>query len=84
MGSLAGKNALVTGGSRGIGRAIVERLADDGAAVVFSYVSDEAAANEVVAQVMAAGGEAHAVRADQGLLADVERLFDEADKRLGG
>ena len=44
MGQLTGKGALVTGGSRGIGRAIVERLAADGAAVVFSFVKNETAA----------------------------------------
>ena len=59
---LTGKGAVVTGGSRGIGRAIVERLALDGAEVVFTYRSDEAAATEVVAKVTAAGGVAHAVR----------------------
>lgn len=62
--SLAGKTALVTGGSRGIGRAIVERLARDGAQVVFSYQSNEEAAGAVVDQVRADGGTAHAVRAD--------------------
>jgi len=45
MGVLAGKGALVTGGSRGIGRAIVKRLAADGAGVVFSFIADEPAAN---------------------------------------
>tara|TARA_R110000850_G_scaffold139622_1_gene260884 strand:- start:408 stop:1172 length:765 start_codon:yes stop_codon:yes gene_type:complete len=47
-GGLAGKNALVTGGSRGIGRAIVERLASSGMDVTFTYLNNEAAANEVV------------------------------------
>src|SRR5580704_11416052 len=60
------KVALVTGGSRGIGRAVVERLARDGAAVIFSYQRDEEAANQVVESVAAAGGTAWAVRADQG------------------
>jgi short chain dehydrogenase len=45
-----GQGALVTGGSRGIGRAIVKRLAADGAGVVFSFIADEAAAQRVVAQ----------------------------------
>jgi 3-oxoacyl-[acyl-carrier protein] reductase len=55
MGALDGQGALVTGGSRGIGRAIVKRLAADGAAVVFSYLQNEAAAREVVREVHAKG-----------------------------
>ena len=51
---LSGRTALVTGGSRGIGRAVVERLARDGAAVVFSYASNRDAAAQVVAAVEAA------------------------------
>jgi 3-oxoacyl-[acyl-carrier protein] reductase len=84
LGSLAGKTALVTGGSRGIGRAIVERLAGDGASVVFSFVKDRGAAEEVVAGVRRAGGQAFAVQADQGETNDLERLFGEADRLLGG
>ncbi|HEY3646399.1 MAG TPA: SDR family oxidoreductase [Streptosporangiaceae bacterium] len=56
MGALDGQGALVTGGSRGIGRAIVKRLAADGAAVVFSYLQNEAAAREVVSEVTEDGG----------------------------
>ena len=56
MGALDGQGALVTGGSRGIGRAIVKRLAADGAAVVFSYRQNEAAAADVVREVAADGG----------------------------
>ena len=66
MGTLDGKGALVTGGSRGIGRAIVKRLAADGATVVFSYLENEAAAQSVVREVAEAGGRAFAVQADQG------------------
>src|SRR5258707_15508510 len=64
MAGLQHKAALVTGGSRGIGRAIAERLADDGAAVVFSYLSNADAAADVVAGIRAAGGTVHAVQAD--------------------
>ncbi|MDT9682155.1 SDR family oxidoreductase [Streptomyces sp. TRM76323] len=64
MGVLRGRTAVVTGGSRGIGRGIVERLAADGAEVVFNYVRDREAAEEVVREVKAAGGGARAVRLD--------------------
>jgi 3-oxoacyl-[acyl-carrier protein] reductase len=84
MGALDGKGALVTGGSRGIGRAIVKRLADDGATVVFSYLQDQDAADRVVSDVTGSGGQAFAVRADQGSLDDLRRLFAAADERLDG
>jgi 3-oxoacyl-[acyl-carrier protein] reductase len=61
---LSGKSAVVTGGSRGIGRAIVLRLAAQGADVAFSYRGNEAAANETVAAVEALGRRALAVRGD--------------------
>jgi 3-oxoacyl-[acyl-carrier protein] reductase len=83
VGVLTGKQALVTGGSRGIGRAVVERLAGDGAAVVLSFVDHRAAAGEAVETVRAGGGAAWAVRADLGRLGDVRRLFEEAERHLG-
>jgi 3-oxoacyl-[acyl-carrier protein] reductase len=84
MSVLTGKTALVSGGSRGIGRAIVERLCNDGASVVFSFSANEAAAEEVTTAVRNAGGHAYAVRADQGRMADLELLFEEAERHLGG
>ncbi|QWF81237.1 SDR family oxidoreductase [Amycolatopsis sp. CA-230715] len=81
MGTLAGKTALVTGGSRGIGRAVVLRLVSEGAKVLFTFAGNQTAADEVVA---AGGGEAIAVQAHQGKLADIERLFAAVDERLGG
>ena len=84
MGTLDGKGALVTGGSRGIGRAIVKRLAADGATVVFSYLENEAAAQSVVREVAEAGGRAFAVQADQGSHQDLRRLAQQADEHLDG
>ncbi|WP_157201992.1 SDR family oxidoreductase [Massilia sp. Root335] len=65
------KVAFVTGGSRGIGAAIVERLARDGAAVAFTYQSSDAAAQELAGRIEAAGGRALALRAD---VADAQAL----------
>ncbi len=84
MGTLDGKGALVTGGSRGIGRAIVKRLAADGATVVFSYLQNEGAAQGVVREVAEAGGRAFAVQADQGSLEDLRRLSGQADEHMDG
>ncbi|RJQ79051.1 glucose 1-dehydrogenase [Pseudonocardiaceae bacterium YIM PH 21723] len=75
MSALNGKIALVTGGSRGIGRAIAERLAHDGAQVVVHYGSNETAAKETVAAIEAAGGKAVAVRAELGVPGDVDTLL---------
>jgi 3-oxoacyl-[acyl-carrier protein] reductase len=81
--TLAGRTALVTGGSRGIGRATAERLAAEGAVVAINYAGDEAAAREAVESIEVGGGRAIAVRADVSRVAEIERLFDEVEQRLG-
>lgn len=83
MGVLDGKAALVTGGSRGIGAAIVRRLAADGAVVTFTYASSGSAADQVVADVKAAGGRAVAVRADQADLSAIDGVFERAAEPTG-
>jgi len=79
---LLGKNAVVTGGSRGIGRAIVERLARDGANVVFGYASSTSRADEVVAATGDLPGEVHAVQAD--LAEGVDALFKAFESHFDG
>ncbi len=78
-----GKVAIVTGGSRGIGRAISETLARDGATVVVNYSKSAPAAQETVAAITARGGKAVAIQADISKVEDVRRLFKEAQDRFG-
>jgi 3-oxoacyl-[acyl-carrier protein] reductase len=77
------KVALVTGASRGIGRAIAVRLGETGASVVVNYSGSQDAARETVAAVEKAGGRAIAVQADVAKLADVKRLWDESLQKFG-
>jgi len=82
-GKLAGKVAVVTGASKGIGAAIAKALAVEGAAVVVNYASSRAGADKVVAEITANGGEAVAVQADVAKKPDIERLFAETKKAFG-
>jgi 3-oxoacyl-[acyl-carrier protein] reductase len=77
------KVALVTGGSRGIGRAIALRLAKDGAAVAVNYVSSEGPAQAVVDQIVATGGAALAVRGDVSSVAEAEAIVEKVLSDLG-
>ncbi|MBV9866221.1 MAG: SDR family oxidoreductase [Abitibacteriaceae bacterium] len=77
---LANKVAVVTGASRGIGRAIALRLAEDGAAVVVNYKNSGDAAQAVVQEIESQGGRAVALQADVANLSDVRRLFEEVER----
>jgi len=81
--TFVGKVALVTGGARGIGAAIVRRLARGGAAVAFTYSASEAAAAALVAEVEAEGGRALAFRADATDAARLRAAVDQAAAALG-
>jgi 3-oxoacyl-[acyl-carrier protein] reductase len=81
--NLKDRVAIVTGASRGIGRAIAVGLAREGAFVIVNYVSKAAAADEVVSEIRTAGGDAIAVQANVGDLAQHDRLVSAARERFG-
>jgi NAD(P)-dependent dehydrogenase (short-subunit alcohol dehydrogenase family) len=83
MSSLDGKVALVTGGSRGIGAAIVRRLARDGATVAFTYVSSPDKAQALVQEIEAAGGKARAYQADAADTAALQAAVDRVAAESG-
>ena len=80
---LKDKVVIVTGGSRGMGRAYCLGLAREGAKVIVNYVSDEKAANDVVQEISQMGGEAHAFKADVGTKSDVQGMVDFAVDKFG-
>jgi 3-oxoacyl-[acyl-carrier protein] reductase len=83
MSTLAGKVAVVTGASKGIGSAIAEHLAQSGASVVVNYATSKEGADAVVSRIRAAGGKAIAVHADVSKPADITTLFEETRKAFG-
>ncbi|WP_077194339.1 SDR family oxidoreductase [Streptomyces lydicus] len=82
MGDLNGKTALVTGASRGIGRGIAQRLAQDGALVAVHYGNNDAAAKETAETIIGAGGRAFIIGAELGVPGDAETLFAAFDDGL--
>jgi 3-oxoacyl-[acyl-carrier protein] reductase len=83
MFDLTGKKALVTGGSRGIGKGICLALAKQGAEVVINYVSNQEKAEEVKAEIEAMGGKAIVIQAHVGFKGDVVRMFEEVKEKWG-
>lgn len=83
-GVLAGKRALVTGGSRGIGRAIAEAFAREGARVCINYVSRPSDAEEIVSNILAQFGEAFSIKCNVTDESEIKAMFDELDTRFGG
>jgi 3-oxoacyl-[acyl-carrier protein] reductase len=80
---LAGKVAVVTGASKGIGAQIAKELAAEGAAVVVNYASSKAGADKVVSEIASSGGKAIAVQGDVAKKSDINRLFSETKKAFG-
>ena len=81
-GRLAGKVALVTGGSRGLGRGIAEGFAAEGAKIIVNYIKDAESANAVVDSVKKTGSDAISIRADVGETDDVRRMVDAAIEKF--
>ena len=80
---LQGKKVLVTGGDQGIGKGIALRLAREGADIAIDYLSNPEHANETVAEIVRMGRKAVAVQGDVSILADLQRLFEQATQQVG-
>ena len=80
---LAGKTAIVTGASKGIGAAIAKKLAAEGAAVIVNYSSSQAGAERVTKEITSVGGKAVAVKANLSKPKEIEHLFAKANKAFG-
>jgi 3-oxoacyl-[acyl-carrier protein] reductase len=83
MTKLAGKVAIVTGASKGIGAGIAKALASEGASVVVNYAASKEGADKIVAEIAGNGGKAIAIQGDVSKSADVQRLFSETKKAFG-
>ena len=83
MGKLAGKVAVVTGASKGIGASIAEHLAAEGASVVVNYASSKSGADAVVKRIEDKGGKAIAVQGDVSKPEDIQRLFADTKTKYG-
>lgn len=83
MNKLDGKVAVITGASKGIGAAIAEHLAAEGASVVVNYASSKTGADAVVARIAQNGGNAIAIQGDLSKPEDIQRLFSEIQKTFG-
>jgi NAD(P)-dependent dehydrogenase (short-subunit alcohol dehydrogenase family) len=81
--TITARHALVTGGSRGIGRGIALKLAEQGVHIAINYLRDEASAKATLEQVRARGSDGFTVQADVSQPADVDRLFDRVGKEFG-
>lgn len=81
--TLNNKVAIITGSSKGIGKAIATKLAKDGAAVVINYSHSADKANQTVEEIKQQGGNAIAIQADVGKVAEIESLFEQTVDKLG-